>query len=74
MQKKVDTQTEHGKLTDKMGFLPQEEAHTIIGGRVFPRLFSHLHFAIFVTFFGAGSVVGGEWRPQEEVYFGVSTF
>ena len=44
-------------------------AHNVArtGGRLFPLLFSHLHFAFSVTFFGAGGAVGGEWRPQEEV-------
>ena len=32
-------------------------------------MFPHLHFAIIVTVFGAGNAVGGEWRPQKEVYF-----
>ena len=48
----------------------QHRAHIArTGGRLFPPLFFHLHFATLVTFFGAGSVVGGEWGPQDKVYF-----
>ena len=44
-----------------------------IGGRLFPPLFSHLHFAIFVIVFGAGGQCGG-WRvagPKWKYLFGV---
>ena len=53
-----------------MGQEEPRRAHTArIGGRLFPPLFSHVHFAIIVIVFGAGNEVGGKWRPQEEVSF-----